>query len=82
MLVDPDAGAVRAVSRRALAAHRDRAGSTPDGVDTFGAETAIAQELFRQQIETGTAPCPRARGASARLAGQADVRERFDAALD
>lgn len=54
MLVDPETGALRAVSHRALAAHR---GHAEDKDSDFGAEAGLEQELFLQQLETGTAPC-------------------------
>ena len=59
MLVDPDTGHLCAVSHLALAAHRERtdradANDRTDG--EFGAEAGLEQELFLQQIETGTAP--------------------------
>src|SRR5680860_731876 len=57
MLVDPDTGALRAVSHRALAAHREDVGLQES--DDFGADAGLEQELFLQQIETGTAPCTR-----------------------
>ena len=65
MLVDPETGHLRAVSHQALAAHRERtADNTGHGSDgdadgsdgEFGAEAGLEQELFLQQIETGTAP--------------------------
>lgn len=57
MLVDPDSGQLRAVSHRALAAHREQVGEAADGDDEFGANAGLEQELFLQQIETGTSPC-------------------------
>ncbi len=56
MLVDPWSGALRAVSHRALAAHRGHDGDDEENGD-FGAVAGLEQELFLQQIETGTAPC-------------------------
>jgi len=56
MLVDPDTGRALSVSHLALAAHRDRLGEEPDDQE-FGADAGIGQELFLQQIETGTRPC-------------------------
>ncbi len=52
MLVDPDTGQLRAVSHRAVTAHRDKA-------DEPGpqAQQTLEQELFLQQLETGTVPC-------------------------
>ncbi len=52
MLVDPDTGRLRAVSHRAVSAHREKTESP--GHD--GREL-VEQELFLQQLETGTAPC-------------------------
>ncbi len=95
MLVDPDTGRLRAVSHRAVAAHHERAAAVatqdatrggdeqPDRVQgDFGAEAGLEQELFLQQIETGTAPhadiedlvadvrrCRRAAAESAAVAG-------------
>jgi len=57
MLVDPWSGALRAVSHRALAAHRGHDGHDDEENGDFGAEAGLEQELFLQQIETGTAPC-------------------------
>jgi glutamate---cysteine ligase / carboxylate-amine ligase len=54
MLVDPDTGRLRAVSHRAMAAHREQSTHDDSG---FGAEAGLEQELFLQQIETGTTPC-------------------------
>ncbi len=52
MLVDPDTGRLRAVSHQAVSAHREKAASPgPDG------QEELEQELFLQQLETGTAPC-------------------------
>ncbi|MFY9914124.1 MAG: glutamate--cysteine ligase [Nocardioidaceae bacterium] len=52
MLVDPDTGRLRAVSHRAVSAHREKTESPgPDG------QELVEQELFLQQLETGTAPC-------------------------
>ncbi len=56
VLVDPDSGEVRAVSHRALAAHREQVGAAAHDSDEFGAESGLEQELFLQQIETGTTP--------------------------
>ncbi len=56
MLVDPDTGALAAVSHRALAAHRERAGRRGAPKEP-GDDAALEQELFLQQLETGTAPC-------------------------
>jgi carboxylate-amine ligase len=63
MLVDPDTGHLCAVSHLALAAHRERTdraeaadGPTDAADGEFGAEAGLEQELFLQQIETGTAP--------------------------
>lgn len=55
MLVDPESGELMAVSHQALRAHRDqnKAAAARDG---FGAEAGLEQELFLQQIETGTSP--------------------------
>jgi carboxylate-amine ligase len=55
MLVDPGTGCLLAVSGAALAAHRNRSGAADD--DSFGADAGMEQELFLQQIETGTTPC-------------------------
>jgi len=55
MLVDPGTGRLRAVSHRVLAAHRGNVGRQQP--DDFGADAGLEQELFLQQIETGTAPC-------------------------
>ncbi|MEP6666422.1 MAG: glutamate--cysteine ligase [Nocardioidaceae bacterium] len=57
MLVDSDSGQLRAVSHRALAAHREQVGAAADDSEEFGAEAGLEQELFLQQIETGTTPC-------------------------
>jgi carboxylate-amine ligase len=58
MLVDPETGRLRAVSDRALAAHREQHDDAEESADgeEFGAEAGLEQELFLQQIETGTAP--------------------------
>jgi carboxylate-amine ligase len=57
MLVDPQTGRLRAVSDRALAAHREQSDEAQEISDgDFGAEAGLEQELFLQQIETGTAP--------------------------
>lgn len=56
MLVDPSTGLPLAVSGAAVAAHRERVGPTDDGGE-FGAASGIGQELFLQQLETGTTPC-------------------------
>lgn len=56
MLVDPDTGTLLAVSHRALAAQRDDDGESQTS-DQFGAQAGLEQELFLQQVETGTAPC-------------------------
>lgn len=56
MLVDPESGALRAVSHLALAAQRERVGSAVGDEAEFGARSGLEQELFLQQIETGTAP--------------------------
>lgn len=55
MLVDTETGRLRAVSHRTLAAQRDQSGGSDE--DEFGAEAGLEQELFLQQIETGTTPC-------------------------
>ncbi len=52
MLVDADTGQLLAVSHRAVAAHREQA-EAPEA----DAPQAVEQELFLQQLETGTAPC-------------------------
>lgn len=55
LLVDPETGCLQAVSHHALAAHRAQS----EGADTdgeFGAQAGLEQELFLQQIETGTEP--------------------------
>jgi carboxylate-amine ligase len=55
MLVDPESGRLRAVSGQALRAHREQ--TDDSGADgEFGADDGLEQELFLQQIETGTAP--------------------------
>lgn len=54
MLVDPGSGRLRAVSHRAIAAHREQSDQASDG--EFGAEAGLEQELFLQQLETGTSP--------------------------
>jgi carboxylate-amine ligase len=56
LLVDRDSGVVRPVSHHALAAHRERVGPAADR-DGHGAESGVDQELFREQLETGTTPC-------------------------
>ena len=57
MLVDPETGRLRAVSDRALLAHREQSDAAQEASDgDFGAEAGLEQELFLQQIETGTAP--------------------------
>jgi carboxylate-amine ligase len=58
MLVDPETGRLRAVSDDALAAHREQTDELDDATDgkEFGAEAGLEQELFLQQIETGTEP--------------------------
>jgi carboxylate-amine ligase len=55
MLVDPESGALMAVSHQALRAHRNH-NTAAAGGDDFGADGGLEQELFLQQIETGTAP--------------------------
>ncbi len=57
MLVDPESGRLRAVSHHALAAHHERtngAAGDEGHQDGFGADAGLEQELFLQQIETGT----------------------------
>ena len=56
MLVDPESGVPRALAIAALSAHHDRVRSGGEGGE-FGAESGMEAELFRQQVETGTAPC-------------------------
>ena len=59
MLVDPESGVLRAVANAALAAHevRMRGHVDHDADDEFGADAGMGDELFQQQIETGTTPC-------------------------
>lgn len=57
MLVDPETGRLRAVSHVALADHRDRVDSPVLTAEASGAASTLDQELFLQQLETGTAPC-------------------------
>ena len=57
LLVDPETGALRPVSRRALAEHQERVGVAADDDSEFGAEAGMDHELFLEQLETGTAPC-------------------------
>ncbi|MDX6309899.1 MAG: glutamate---cysteine ligase / carboxylate-amine ligase [Nocardioidaceae bacterium] len=56
LLVDPESGALRALASAALTAHRQRVGAVAED-SGFGAESGMEEELFRQQVETGTAPC-------------------------
>src|SRR4051812_1973715 len=57
LLVDPATGKPRSVSHLALAAHDHRARAS-DGEDgNFGPDAGLDQELFLQQLETGTKPC-------------------------
>ncbi len=55
LLVDPKSGRLRPVSHRALAAHRGRVEA--DDRSARGDAGEVEQELFLQQIETGTTPC-------------------------
>ncbi|MBA2698047.1 MAG: glutamate--cysteine ligase [Nocardioidaceae bacterium] len=55
MLVDPGSGALMAVSHRALHAHRAQLDAEGSGHDV-GTDGGLEQELFLQQIETGTSP--------------------------
>lgn len=56
MLVDPETGALMAVSHHAMGSQRRDAGEAEAAGDSGGG-AGLEQELFLQQVETGTGPC-------------------------
>ena len=57
MLVDPDTGALAAVSSKALRAHEQLTREESSGEEQRREEERVDQEAFLQQIETATKPC-------------------------
>jgi carboxylate-amine ligase len=57
LLVDPGSGGLTAVAPRALRAHREGSREPPVGLVTGSEDPSVESELFRQMIETATAPC-------------------------